>query len=285
MRVYGRVLGGSKWLLTAGVAACILSNAGAAASSKGTTVSISPTALTFSGQNVGASSAAQTITISNSGSGSVSIGSIAASGDFVQTNTCSPSLNPNGKCKISVSFRPTATGWRSGALTITDNAAGSPQRISLTGTGLNSAQAFLSSSSLSFASQSVGTVSVAQTVTVSNTGTATLLFSSIAASGDFIQSNNCGSSLAMGASCTISVSFQPGAIGTRAGALTITDNAPGSAQTVTLSGTGVGVPQALLAPANLSFSNQSVNTVSAVQTVTLSNTGTGTLGLSSIAAL
>ena len=284
MRVYGRVLGGSKWLLTAGVAACILSNAGAAASSKGTTVSISPTALTFSGQNVGASSAAQTITISNSGSGSVSIGSIAASGDFVQTNTCSPSLNPNGKCKISVSFRPTATGWRSGALTITDNAAGSPQRISLTGTGLNSAQAFLSSSSLSFASQSVGTVSVAQTVTVSNTGTATLLFSGTAASGDFIQSNTCGSSLAMGASCTISVSFQPGAIGTRTGALTITDNAFGSAQTVTLSGTGVGVPQALLAPANLSFSNQRVNTVSAVQTVTLSNTGTGTLGLSSIAA-
>src|SRR5436305_7385812 len=276
MRVYGRVLGGSKWLLTAGVAACVFSNAGAAASSKGTTVSISPAALTFSGQKVGASSAAQTITISNSGSGFVSIGSIAASGDFVQTNTCSSSLNPNGKCSISVSLRPTATGSRSGALIITDNAAGSPQRIPLTGTGLNSPQASLSSSSLSFASQSVGTVSVPQTVTVSNTGTAPLVFSSIAASGDFAQSNTCGSSLAMAASCTISVSFQPGAIGTRTGALTITDNAPASAQTVTLSGTGVGVPQALVVPANLSFSNQSVTTGSAAQMVTLSNAGAGT---------
>src|SRR5438309_5299374 len=241
MRVCGRVLRGSKWLLAAGVAACIFSNAGTAAQSKGTTVSISPAALTFSGQNVGSLSAAQTITISNSGNGFVSIGSIAASGDFVQTNTCSSSLNPNGKCNISVSFRPTATGTRSGVLTITDNAARSPQRIPLTGTGLKSPQASLSSSSLSFASQSVGTVSVAQAVTVSNTGTAPLVFSGIAASGDFIQRNTCGSSLAMGASCAISVSFQPGAIGPRTGALKIADNAPGSAQTVTLSGTGVGV--------------------------------------------
>src|SRR4051794_28052257 len=160
----------------------------------------------------------------NSGSGFVSIGSIAASGDFVQTNTCSSSLNPNGKCNISVSFRPTAIGSRSGVLKITDNAARSPQRIPLTGTGLKSPQASLSSSSLSFASQSVGTVSVAQAVTVSNTGTAPLVFSRIAASGDFIQSNTCGSSLAIGASCAISVSFQPGAIGTRTGALKIADN-------------------------------------------------------------
>src|SRR5947199_370289 len=158
MRVYGRVLGGSKWLLIAGAAACIFSNAGAAASSKGTTVSISPAALTFSGQNIGATSAAQTITISNSGSGFVSIGSIAASGDFTQSNTCGSSLAMAASCTISVSFQPGAIGTRTGALTITDNAPASAQTVTLSGTGVGVPQALLAPANLSFSNQSVNTV-------------------------------------------------------------------------------------------------------------------------------
>src|SRR5439155_14529234 len=98
---------------------------------------LSPTSLTFASQNVGTTSAPQAATLSNSGSAPLSISSIAISGadsgDFAQTNNCSSSLAAGAKCTISVTFRPTATGTRTGTLTVTDNASGSPQAATLTG--------------------------------------------------------------------------------------------------------------------------------------------------------
>ncbi len=94
--------------------------------------------------------------------------------------------------------------------------------------------------SLTFASQALNTTSNAQTVTVTNTGAATATVSSITATGDFAQSNNCGSSIAAGASCTASVTFTPTASGTAAGNLTINGNASNSPTTVALTGTGAG---------------------------------------------
>jgi hypothetical protein len=100
----------------------------------------------------------------------------------------------------------------------------------------------LSSSSLTFSSQGVGTTSAAQSVTLSNTGNAALNISSIAISGtnagDFALTNTCGSGLAAGANHGISVTFTPAATGTRSASLAITDNASGSPQTVSLSGMG-----------------------------------------------
>jgi hypothetical protein len=84
--------------------------------------------------------------------------------------------------------------------------------------------------------------STAQTVTLSNTGTAALSITSLAPTGtnasDFTQSNTCGSSLAAGANCTIAVMFTPSIAGTEAASLSIADNASGSPQTVSLSGAG-----------------------------------------------
>jgi hypothetical protein len=84
--------------------------------------------------------------------------------------------------------------------------------------------------------------STAQTVTLTNTGTTTLSITGFAVTGanssDFVQNNNCGSSVAAGANCTIVVLFTPSAIGARTAALSISDNASGSPQTVSLSGTG-----------------------------------------------
>src|SRR5262249_40505030 len=77
---------------------------------------------------------------------------------------------------------------------------------------------------LSFGSRPVGTTSAAQGVTLSNFGTAALAIGAIAAIGDFAQTNNCGTSLAVGASCTINVTFTPTVSGARAGTLSITDN-------------------------------------------------------------
>jgi hypothetical protein len=98
--------------------------------------SLTPTSLAFGGQSIATTSSTQTITLLNSGSGTMSISSISASGDFGQTNNCGSSLASGAGCSINVSFTPTVTGTRTGTLSISDNAAGSPHTASLSGTGL-----------------------------------------------------------------------------------------------------------------------------------------------------
>ena len=98
-------------------------------------VTLSPTSLTFAAQDTGSTSAAQTVTLTNSGTGALSLTSIAASGDFAETNNCGSSVAASSDCTISVTFTPTAGGALSGTLTINDNASGSPQTVTLTGTG------------------------------------------------------------------------------------------------------------------------------------------------------
>jgi hypothetical protein len=131
------------------------------------------------------------------------------------------------------------TGWPAGQ--ISDFAV-----FPSAGGGGSSATLATSPSSLTYPSQAVNTTSAAQSVTVSNTGTAAATVSSIAASGDFAQTNNCGSSIAAGGSCTVSVTFTPTASGTRTGSLTVTSNATNSPTTVALSGTGASSGPALL---------------------------------------
>ena len=256
------------------------------------TVSLSPTSLTFANQTVGTTSAAQFSTLTNSGTTTITISSFAISGDFAFAGlgTCGTSLAAGTSCTTSVNFKPTATGTRTGSVTITDSATGSPQTISLTGSGVSSSTpaASLSPASLSFGNQTVGASSAAQSITLSNTGTAALSISGIAItgtnSGDFTQTHTCGASLAAGTSCTISVTFKPTATGSRSAGVAITDNASGSPQTAALSGSGVSSsttgPAVSLSPASLSFGNQTVSTTSTVRYVTLSNTGNATLTFS-----
>jgi hypothetical protein len=102
-------------------------------------------------------------------------------------------------------------------------------------------------STLTFGSQTVNTTSAPQAVTVTNTGTAAASVTSIATSGDYSQTNTCGSSIAVNASCTVNVSFTPTVSGPRNGSLTITSNASNNATTVALSGTGAGTVSTNLA--------------------------------------
>ena len=248
-------------------------------------VSLSSSNLSFGSQQLNLASTAQTVTLTNTGGASLSLTSITTSGDFSQTNTCGSSLGASGSCTVSVVFDPTATGTRTGTLSIADNATGSPQQVTLTGTGAVSAPAVsLSASSLSFASQQLNVTSAAQAVTVKNTGTASLSLTSITISGDFSQTNTCGSSLAANASCTVSVAFDPTAAGTRTGTLSIADNASGSPQQVSLTGSGVGTPVVSLSSSSLTFGNQQLNVRSVQQSVTVTNTGNASLSLTSIAA-
>jgi hypothetical protein len=110
--------------------------------------------------------------------------------------------------------------------------------MSTAGSGGGSATLSASPTSLSLGSETVGSTTSAQSVTVSNTGTAAAAISSVSASGPFAETNTCGSSLAAGASCTASVTFTPTATGAAAGTLTVASNATNPSLTVALSGTG-----------------------------------------------
>jgi hypothetical protein len=346
-------------------------------------LTVSPSSLSFGTQPVGGTSPAQTLTVSNPGTTTVTSLSVGVTGDFARTTTCGTSLAAGASCSVSVTFRPTAAGARSGTVALSSSAPGSPLSVPLSGTGSdpsgNLAQgrpvtatsangpylpanavdgnaatywesannafpqsitvdlgssvsvsrvvlrlptsgwgartqtlsvlgsvdgsayttvvggagyAFdpaagnavtitftatsrrylrltftgntgwpaaqlaeyevygsggppppgpvitVSPGSLAFGSRTVGSTSPAQTVTVSNTGTASATGLSVGISGDYARTTTCGSSLAAGASCTASVTFTPTATGVRSGTLSVTSSAPGSPHTVALSGTG-----------------------------------------------
>ncbi|MFN8007543.1 MAG: choice-of-anchor D domain-containing protein [Terriglobia bacterium] len=206
-------------------------------------VSLAPASLTFAGQNVGTTSPSQNVTLTNTGNAALAITNVAVTGDFAQSNNCGNSVAVGQNCILAVTFTPTATGARPGSLTLTDNASNSPQAIPLSGTGIAPA-VLLSPSSLTFARQNVGSTSVPQLLTLRNTGSAPLLLTNILARGDFAQTNNCGNSLAAGASCSLNVTFTPTATGPRQGAIGFTDDASNSPQRANLAGVGVA-PAAL----------------------------------------
>src|SRR5213082_1848319 len=143
----------------------------------------------------------------------------------------------------------------------------------------------LSPTSLTFASQTVSSTSAPQAVALVNGTSSALSITSIAFtgtnSGDFAQTNNCGASLAAGASCSIDVTFTPTAVGTRTATLTVTDSASNSPQTASVTGAGAGLPGLSPSPVP-DFGNQSVSTTSAAQVVTLSNPSGTALTITSI---
>lgn len=202
-------------------------------------VHLSSTSLTFATQVLHTTSAAQSVTLTNTGTATLKITSIAASGDFKETNTCGSSVGVGAKCTISVTFTPTAIGTRTGTVTITDNAGDSPQSIKLSGVGT---EVKLSATSVAFPATKVGTTSAPKTVTLTNVGSTTLTITSItrggADPGDFIESNNCGSSVPATKSCTITLKFKPTVKGARTATVSIADNGGGSPQIINLTGTG-----------------------------------------------
>ncbi len=209
---------------------------------QGGTVSLSPGSLDFGSQDVGIMSAPQGVTLQNTGNFTLGVTSIqiigANGGDFAQTNNCPASLSPNSSCNINVTFTPTAAGTRNAAVSISDNAPGSPQSVPLTGVGDQPVVNF-SPPDVTFPGQYVGTSGLPQTLTVTNNGAVPLVVTKLTTSiADFGTLNDCTNAVPPGMNCTIGVFFDPTASGTRTGTLLITDNASGSPQSVPLSGTG-----------------------------------------------
>ncbi|MCU1470038.1 MAG: coagulation factor 5/8 type domain protein [Glaciihabitans sp.] len=373
----------------------------------GPDLEFTPSSLTFGNVNVGSSSASQAATLTNQGTATATISGITKSGDYSQTNNCGTSLAVGATCTVTATFTPTASGARSGQVSVASNAANSPATLALSGSGVDSttnlaagrpatssssnssyvasnvtdgntssywesangafpqwAQVDLGAStsvnkvtlnlppatawstrtqtlsvqgstdgssfsnlvgsstytfdpatgntvtipftaanaryvrinitansgwaagqlselqvfggggttppptnailgftpgSLAFGSVNVGTSSATQASVLKNTGTATATISSIAASGDFSQTNNCGSSLAVGASCTVTAKFTPSTPGGKSGNVTVTSNATGSPTVLALSGTGASTTPANLAAGKTATSSSSTD--------------------------
>jgi len=203
-----------------------------------TLVTLAPSDLSFPKQLINTVGTSQIATLTNTGTQPVTVSGIATTGPFSETNDCS-SLYPSYSCQINVTFSPLAAGAAHGGLVVSDNAEGSRQTLSLSGTGT---VVQLSDVGVNFGDEQVGTQSSAASITVTNKGGLAISISQIAITGtnagDFAETNNCGSGLAGGASCTIVITFTPIATGARSATLSITDSGGGSPQTVALAGTG-----------------------------------------------
>jgi hypothetical protein len=241
-------------------------------------VTFFPTSLAFQIQTINTASPAQNATLTNTGLGILTVGTIAVTGPFAQTNTCGATVNPVGSCTISITFTPNATGTLTGSISVTDNAPGSPQTLPLSGVGVSPAVTF-SPPSLTFPDQTIFTTSGSKNVTLTNTGLGTLTVGSIAASGPFAQTNTCSATVNPGASCTISVTFKPKVKGTLTGSVSVGDNAAGSPQTLPLTGTGTYMK---FSPASWGFGTQPVSTHSLPKKIALTNKGSVTVSIAKI---
>jgi Abnormal spindle-like microcephaly-assoc'd, ASPM-SPD-2-Hydin/Beta-propeller repeat/HYDIN/CFA65/VesB-like, Ig-like domain len=199
---------------------------------------ISPESLDFGEQLVGMTSDVMSATVKNVGDAATPVPPLDVTGDFQFTHTCGTSIAPGTSCAIDVTFTPQETGTRTGALRSYDEGSDEwYEFLPLTGVGIAPALS-VSPTSLTFEDQLVGSTSETQTVTLTNTRTGPVNFANIHAATDFPQSTDCGNSLTAGASCTINVTFTPEVTGSMTEQITITYDAPGSPQSITVSGKG-----------------------------------------------
>lgn len=227
----------------------------------GAAAQLSTTSLSFSSTAVGQTSVLP-VTITNTGGGALNLTGISNSGidptNFSHTSNCGGNpLAPGSYCTVEVSFTPATAGSFSATLNINDNGSGAPQAVTLSGTGANPPSVSLSPRSLSFPAAAVGATSTLP-FTITDSGNSTLNVTVISKCGsnptDFSHTSNCGGNpLAPGSSCTAEVSFAPASNEAFSATLSITDNATGSPQAVTLSGVGAVPAGMTLSPTSLNF--------------------------------
>jgi sugar lactone lactonase YvrE len=261
------------------------------------TVSLSPGSLSFGNQIQDGKSAPQTVTVTDtSSSGPVNISGIALSDsmDFtVSGGTCTNTTiltAANPSCTIQVEFTPQTVSTFAGVtLSVSDSAAASPQRVSLSGTGIsNVPNGSFDPGSIGFGSQTLGSSSNTWGMTLNNTGGVAIQNVGVQASVEFsILSDNCsGSTLGVGRACSFQVAFTPTATGSQTGTVKATyDNGSGATLLVTanLSGNGTA-PTVSISPSSINFANVIYGSQSPEQFVTLSNTSAGPLNIGSISA-
>lgn len=250
-----------------------------------------PTPLTFALQTVATMSASQNILLTNTGSAALQISAI----NVIPVNAvftrvlpppgpadCLATLLPDAQCAIAMVFKPVVAGAAAGNVQIITNATPTTYNVPLNGTGAAAAVGLLAvNNAINFGDQVIGTQSSSQTVFISNVGNAFVFVNGIGLAGpnaaDFQSSGICGG-LVPGATCTVSVSFNPSTIGPKTAQLSIGSNAQNAAtvNSVALSGNGVPLPRSLavLSATAVGFGNTIFGGAAAPQTILLTNNGT-----------
>lgn len=253
-------------------------------------LSVSPSLLDFMQVLVGRASNPQNLTLTNTGSKSVTLGTIAVSGanaaDYViSADPCSgTSLPANGTCTVSLTFKPSINNYEIALLSIPFNGS-SLITLGMTGYGILQALLNFSPAQLTFPPTAQQSASAPLVATLSNSGNAPAQFWVPGIVTDFTQTNNCASPLAAGASCQFAVTFRPTIAGLQEGGTGVQyTGAQSGGVGLLLSGIGITAPAASLCPDALVFSNQTIHTASATQTVILTNSGSDTLIVSKISA-
>jgi len=237
-----------------------------------TTATASPAPLTFVSPVVGGATSTLPVTLKNTGSLALTPSYLVASGDFTETDNCAgESVVAGQSCTIEVSFSPSVTGNRTGLLTIYANVAGGQLTVALSGTGTPSGAVTVAPGSIDFGSLPVGTPSAPLQVTVNNSGSPAVAFSSGITGPFVIASNGCGIAVPAKGSCNMTVTFTPANSGPATGMLTLTDAA--GRQTVTLSGSGLAPATDGLSTSVLSFPGTTDGQLSTSENVTLTNSG------------
>jgi alpha-tubulin suppressor-like RCC1 family protein len=261
-------------------------------------ITTSAASLPFGTEALGLTTAAQNLILTNSGSAPLTVSSVSVAGanpaSFSATNGCTASVAVGATCTIAVTFHPAGLGAKAGTVVIDSNVADSPTVVTLSGTGAADAPRITLTipgnafpPGLAFGNQGIGSRSAPLVVGVKNTGSATLVISSVKLGGantpSFAVTNGCSSSLAVNASCNISTTFTPGGAGLKSADLIIASNASGPARQIGITGTGVvPAPAIAVSPASLMFNYEKIGTASGAQTLTVTNTGSAALSISSV---
>jgi hypothetical protein len=189
---------------------------------------LTPTSANFGSEALGFATAAQTFTWTNNSTFPASATTEITANFRVLSNNCQ-NVQGGSSCQISVDFQPSTLGAQTGTLTV--NSSGPSITAALTGTGIPDLN--FSGAALQFGSHDVGS-STTQTVAVTNAADGTVPVPAMTTTGDYATTTTCGSTLAVNASCNISIIFTPTATGDRPGTLTVGVNPPTS-----LDGNGV----------------------------------------------
>ena len=223
----------------------------------------SPTSLSFGNEPTNVASAPKSVQVTNTGAVALPITSITLSSSgsqpFSQSNNCGSSVAVGANCTINVVFDPASAGAATATLSIKAGNGAGTQTVGLSGTGVVPTYT-ASPTSLSFGNELTNVASAPKAVTVTNTGVGALPITSITLSSSgsqpFSQTNTCGSSVAVGANCTINVVFDPASAGAATATLSINAGNGAGTQTVALSGTGIVLAVTLsAAPTSVTLGN------------------------------
>jgi sugar lactone lactonase YvrE len=275
-------------------------------------VTFQGSAMSFGTTKIGQASSPQLLTVENIGNRTLDFSAIGVSANFRQQTSgyvdcaASTGIVAGASCVVSLAFVPTTTFSLTGSATITTdslNTSGSSTIATLSGTGAFGPvpKVALSAANLTFGNQPIGIASTLAPIVLTNSGNAPLGISNIWVSGansaEFAVATTCGAALAVGASCSVTVTFTPAATGSRSAALIFNDSVANSPQTVGLSGngvlagsgspvpgTGAGSPQVVLSPGSVNFGVQKIGTTNS-RSVSVTNGGTAGLSISNIAVI